>query len=241
MIALFTDFGLEGPYTGQVKAVLAEQAPGVEVIDLFADLPAFNVKAAAYLLPAYSRYLPADTVCVCVVDPGVGGAREAIAVRADGRWYVGPDNGLLSRVVHDAGTVQAWRIDFRPERLSASFHGRDLFAPVAAMIARHHDFPSLVLSPAEIHLPDWPADLAEVVYIDRYGNAVTGVRACAVDRRAQLEVNGVQVRPARTFSDLPPGAALWYENANGLVEVAVNQGPADRSLDIGIGCPVSFV
>ena len=136
MIALFTDFGLQGPYTGQIKAVLYDMAPGVPVIDLFADAPAGNPQASAYLLSAYSAWFPERTVFLCVVDPGVGGARPALVVEADGRQYVGPGNGLFELVRRRARETRTVEIDWRPERLSASFHGRDLFAPVAAMLAR---------------------------------------------------------------------------------------------------------
>ena len=132
MIVLCTDFGLEGPYTGQVKAVLARAAPAVPVIDLFADLPPFRPQAAAYLLAAYGLVLVAGDVIVAVVDPGVGGARAALALEADGRWYVGPDNGIFELVLRRAHAARSWRIDWRPTALSATFHGRDLFAPVAA-------------------------------------------------------------------------------------------------------------
>ena len=95
---LFTDFGLHGPYTGQMKAVLHQMAPGIPVIDLFADAPVGNPKASAYLLAAYAAWFPAGTVFLCVVDPGVGGTRPAIIIEADGRWYVGPGNGLFELV-----------------------------------------------------------------------------------------------------------------------------------------------
>ncbi|HZD26702.1 MAG TPA: SAM-dependent chlorinase/fluorinase, partial [Alphaproteobacteria bacterium] len=136
MIVLFTDFGREGPYMGQMRAVLARRAPGVPVIDLIADVPAWDVRAGAYLLPAYAAEFPAGTVFLCVVDPGVGSARQPMALKADGRWYVGPDNGLFELVARRAAAARGWRIDWRPDRpLSASFHGRDLFAPVAADLA----------------------------------------------------------------------------------------------------------
>ena len=106
MIALFTDFGLAGPYTGQVKAVLAQQAPGVPVVDLFADLPAGKPKPAAYLLTAYGSWFPSGTVLLAVVDPGVGGERRAVVVEADGRFYVGPDNGLFELVLRRAGSAR---------------------------------------------------------------------------------------------------------------------------------------
>ena len=136
MIALFTDFGLEGPYTGQVKAVLHRMAPGVQVIDLFADAPMGDPKASAYLLAAYAPWFPEGTVFLCVVDPGVGGERPAVVVEADGRVFVGPGGGLFELVRRRADTTRTVEIVWRPEPLSASFHGRDLFAPVAAMIAR---------------------------------------------------------------------------------------------------------
>jgi len=116
MIVLFTDFGLEGPYTGQVKAVLYQIAPAVPVIDLFADLPAGRPKPAAYLLAAYGVWFPPGTVVLAVVDPGVGSSREAVIVEAAGRWYVGPDNGLFELVVRRADHVRSWAVPWRCRR-----------------------------------------------------------------------------------------------------------------------------
>src|SRR5271170_1270450 len=154
MIVLFTDFGLSGPYTGQVKAVLHQLTPGLPIVDLFADLPPANPKPAAYLLAAYGPWFPPGTVLMAVVDPGVGGARAAVVVEADGRSYVGPDNGLFEIVLRRAGAVKSSEILWRPERLSASFHARDLFAPVAARLAAD-TLPARALHGAEIgRLPD---------------------------------------------------------------------------------------
>ena len=108
MIALFTDFGLDGPYTGQVKAVLADMAPGIPVVDLFADAPAGDPKASAYLLATYAAWFPKRTVFLCVVDPGVGGPRPALFLEADGRWYVGPGNGLFELVQRRARETRCW-------------------------------------------------------------------------------------------------------------------------------------
>ena len=166
MIVLFTDFGLHGPYTGQMKAVLHQMAPGIPVIDLFADAPAGNPKASAYLLAAYAAWFPAETVFLCVVDPGVGGTRPPIIVEADGRWYVGPGNGLFEMVQRRAVDTRSWTIDWRPERLSASFHGRDLFAPVAAMLARGESPPGHPRRDEADRRRDWPDDFGEIIYID---------------------------------------------------------------------------
>lgn len=241
MIALFTDFGLTGPYTGQVKAVLAQTAPGVLVIDLFADLPAGKPKPAAYLLAAYGTWFPRGTVLLGVVDPGVGSKRRAIVVEADGRFYVGPDNGLFEIVLRGAGAARCWEIEWRPESLSASFHGRDLFAPVAGRLARGDPAPEMLRQADSARFPDWPDDLAEIVYIDGYGNAMTGMRAARLPATARLIAEKHEIRRARTFSDVPPGAALWYENANGLAEIAVNSGRADVALGLAVGAPLAVL
>src|SRR5271155_5726406 len=114
MIVLFTDFGLLGPYTGQMQAVLQREAPGVPVISLFADAPAGQPKPAAYLLAAYAAWFKAGTVLLCVVDPGVGSARRGLIAEAAGRLYVGPDNGLFELVLRRAATTRCWEISWRP-------------------------------------------------------------------------------------------------------------------------------
>ncbi len=241
MIVLFTDFGAAGPYTGQMRAVLAREAPGVPVVELFADAPACDPRASAYLLAAYGAGFAPGSVFLAVVDPGVGGEREAVMLEADGRWYVAPDNGLLAVVARRADAARWWRITWRPDALSASFHGRDLFAPVAARLALGEDPPG---QPADGFQPtgcDWPDDLAEIVYLDHFGNAVSGLRAATLAADARLAVGGRQLARARTFSDVPEGAAFWYENANGLAEVAVNGGRAEVELGVAVGSKVKVV
>jgi S-adenosyl-L-methionine hydrolase (adenosine-forming) len=237
-IALFTDFGMAGPYTGQMKAVLHRAAPQSAVIDLFADAPAGNVKACAYLLAAYAAWFPAGTAFLCVVDPGVGGARAPLMIEADERWYVGPDNGLFELVLRRAATSRVLEITWRPERLSASFHGRDLFAPVAGALAA--GTPPAARAHAALRESTWPDDFAEIVYIDHYGNALTGLRAAMIPATAALSVAaGTRVAPAATFSAVPKGAAFWYENSNGLAEIAVNLGRADAVLGLAVGSAVT--
>ena len=237
MIVLFTDFGPGGPYTGQMKAVLAREAPGVPVVDLADDLPACDPEPSAYLLAAFAPAFPPGAVFVCVVDPGVGSERAPVAVSAGGRWYVGPDNGLLAIVARRAGDARWFAIDWRPSALSASFHGRDLFAPVAARLARGEEVPGTPLDAGPVGA-DWPDDRAAIVYIDPYGNAMTGIRAARLAEDAVVVVGGRRLGRLRTFSDAARGAAFWYENANGLAEVAVNRGRADRVLGLGVGTPV---
>jgi hypothetical protein len=239
MIVLFTDFGSDGPYTGQVQARLQQLAPGVPVINLFSDLVPWDVQAAAYLLPAYSTGFPPGTVFLCVVDPGVGGSRPAVVVKADGCWYVGPNEGLFALLARRARHVECRQLP-PPTGVSGSFHGRDVFAPVAALLATGATIDAETVSPGCLDKPDWPDDLFRVVYIDRYGNAITGVRASRVDVTQWLSVNGHRLKPARTFPDVAPGNAFWYENSSGLVEFAVNRGRADQVLGIGVGTPLSL-
>ena len=235
MIVLFTDFGLTGPYTGQMKAVLAEHAPAVPVIDLFADAPAFQPYLSAYLLGAYCGAVPQGGVLLGVVDPGVGTDRLPLVVRADGRWFVGPDNGLFELVMRWAADVEAWTIDWCPDRLSASFHGRDLFAPVAARLALGEPVPGTPVPVDRVRRLGWPDDLARVVYVDIYGNVLTGLRAAVLGDDVELVVARRRVKRARTFGDVPAGDAIWYENSNGLAEIAVNQGRADSALGLRVG------
>lgn len=236
MIALFTDFGLAGPYTGQVKAVLARLAPAVPVIDLLADAPTFRPQFAAYLLPAYlSPFRPGDVV-VAVVDPGVGGPRRPVVVEADGLWLTGPDNGLFELLLRRAASWRAWVVEWRPDALSATFHGRDLFAPVAARLALGEAPPGARAEP--LRFPEWPDDLPAIVYVDHYGNAMTGLRAAAIAEGTTLEVAGEHIDRARTFADVAPGRPLWYENSNGLAEIAVNGGRAADRFGLRPGSPI---
>ncbi len=241
MIVLCTDFGLHGPYVGQVQARLLQDAPGVPVVNLFADLPPFNARAAAYLLAAYCEEFPPNSVFLCVVDPGVGSTRRPLIVRTDRHWFVGPDNGLLEIVARRARCVQRWEISYAPARLSASFHGRDLFAPVAAQLAMNKPAPGRPLPEAETRWQAWPDELFEIVYIDGYGNAMTGVRASAIDKRIRLVVKGQTLAYARTFSEAPAEQPFWYENANGLVEIALKESSAARVMALQIGDAVTPV
>jgi len=240
LIVLYTDFGPADPYVGQMHVVFAREAPRAKVIDLLHTVPAFDIRAGAYLLPALAAQFPAGAVVVGIVDPGVGGDRAPVMIHADGRWYLGPDNGLFHIVARRAHNVEAWTIQWRPERLSKSFHGRDLFAPAAARLARG-DWPASV--PGELSAPegDWPEDLPAVIYVDHYGNAITGLRAAGFDLTAVLAAAGRQLQHAAVFSAVTPGMPFWYENSVGLVEIAMNRGSAAQALGLQLGDPVQVL
>ncbi len=240
MIALFTDFTACGPYLGQLRAVLLRDAPGVPVVDLMSDAPAFRPRAAAHLLAALVGDFPSGTVFLSVVDPGVGSPNRVPAVvRAGQRWFVGPDNGLLDVVGARAPDGAAWRITWTPRALSNTFHGRDLFAPVAARLARGETVAMEPMHSPWLAADDGGHDLAEVIYIDGYGNAMTGLRAAMAGAGMVLEAgSGDPIERARTFADVAAGNVFWYENSVGLVEIAVNQGSAARALGLAVGAPV---
>lgn len=212
-----------------MEGVIRQQLPMCPVIALLNHAPRGDPCRSAYLLAALSKHLPEGSVMLAIVDPGVGGERAAVALRADGRWFVGPDNGLLYGVAAQARVADWFTITWRPERLSNTFHGRDLFAPIAARIAQG-DFDWLRPSNLGPDLSGWPTDLPEIIYIDHYGNAISGIRYQPDMDNRILALNNFAISQAITFCSVPPGTPFWYENSLGLVEIAVNQGRADALL-----------
>lgn len=238
MIALFTDFGYAGPYVGQVHAVLARHGAPQPVIDLMHDAPAFDPLAAAHLLAALAPSMPPGSVFIGVIDPGVGTAREPVVVEADGQWFVGPGNGLFDVVAARVGGGRWWRITRAPEGCAATFHGRDLFAPVAAALARGEGVPGEPI--AAPSMPEAGAERAAILYIDGFGNAVTGLCPPGSGRRAVLAVGARRLSGGRTFDDVAPGDALWYVNSMGIVEIAVCRGSAAATLGLSMGTRVHW-
>ena len=185
-------------------------------------------------MPQYPR----GSVFIAVVDPGVGGTRDAIVVQADGRKFVGPDNGLLSVLWQRARSRKCWGIAWRPKRLSGSFHGRDLFAPVAAGLASKQVPKDWLVSKVSPDVLLSSADLTQVIYVDHFGNCVTGIRAASLARSTRLRAGARNLRYARTFEDAR--GPFWYENSLGLVEIAVPRASAARALRLRPGDPIGI-
>jgi S-adenosylmethionine hydrolase len=238
-IVLFTDFGPSGPYTGQVESVLRLTAPNVPVINLLSNAPTADPCLSAYLLAALRHSFPVNSIFLAVVDPGVGGERRAVVLQADGQFFVGPDNGLLNSVAVQSRDVQWSEIIWKPEHCSMSFHGRDLFAPVAAKLAINAA-DDLLRPFYRDDLGDWPQDLGAVIYFDCYGNAMTGLRYHTAFLGKALTVNGITLKQADTFSAVEDQQAFWYKNSCGLVEIAVNKGRAEKQLALSLGMLVDF-
>lgn len=230
-IFLFTDFGYAGPYVGQMTGAILAIDPGLTVINLMHDAPAMRPDLAAYLLPAVCRELPPRAIIVAVVDPGVGGERAALRVDAGDHVFIGPDNGLLSRLP-DIRRVEI--IDWRPATLSNSFHGRDLFAPVAAMCALGRPPETTLSTIAAMTGHTWPTQLDQVIYIDAYGNCMTGMSSENLHVNSRLRVGNTEVRWARTFGEAASDP-FWYANSQGLVEIAANRASLADLLSLAPG------
>ena len=234
-ILLLTDFGSADIYVGQMKWVLAERAPGVPVIDLLHDVPPFGITAGAHILAAFAVRMRAGDVMIAVVDPGVGGARDAVAIGAGGCWFVAPDNGLLSVAAARADRAEIYSIGWQPQALSSSFHGRDLFAPVAAMLATGNRAGPALAARQRLAADLGADDLAEIIYVDHYGNAMTGLRARNVAHDVRFTVGGSRIPHAQVFSAVAEGETFWYENSMGLVEIACNRTSAAGQLGLKVG------
>ncbi len=233
MIILFTDFGMCDPYVGQIKARLAEYAPAQTVVDLLHEVPDYNSHAGAHLLAAFAAGFQPGSVFLAVVDPGVGTPRDGVVVMAGGRWYVGPDNGLLSLVAARNTDTRLWRITWLPDDLSRTFHGRDVFAVIAAEIARG-EFPESKLSQIDKLEVEFDAgELSRVIYIDHFGNAWVGVRN--VPKDAQVSAAGKLFKYSESFGFVGKGEGFWFNNSVGLLELAVNRGNAAISFGLKVG------
>lgn len=245
-VYFFTDFGPGSPYMGLMHAALARhsrlllpQAPVPRSIELCSDVAPFAARHAAYLLAALVTHIEEDAVVVAVVDPGVGTARAGVVLETSGRTFVGPDNGLLARCTAADPSARWYQLE-QPEVLSATFHGRDWFTPVATCLVHGLEPSRQLCAASAIHGIDWPEQLAEVMYIDGYGNVMTGLSAHGLGRQVLVQAGGRRLAWAHTFGKSSGQHAFWYANSLGLVELAVNRGRADQQLGLAVGDAVAL-
>lgn len=243
LITLLTDFGTADGYAAEVKGVLLAHAPAVTIVDASHDVPPHDVETARLALAHYWRRFPRGTVHLVVVDPGVGTGRAALAIASDGRFLVGPDNGVLSPglLVPGARTVRL----VVPPSASPTFHGRDLFAPIAAALAvgasldgmgEPYDAPIVRRTPEPMRQPDGTIR-GEVITVDRFGNAITN---CLGLRGGTIEVVGLTLHLGRTYGEAAPHEPIALCGSSGLIEIAVRDGNAARELELARGTVVRY-
>jgi S-adenosylmethionine hydrolase len=232
-----TDFGTRDSYVAELRGVLLTYAPEAVLADISHDIPPGDVHAGAYVLGRSWHRFPEGTVHLAVVDPGVGGPRAALALRSEGRFFVGPDNGLLTAVLSRADAIATLPV---LPLASPTFHGRDVFAPAAAALANGSPVTALGPTPASaphtLAIPSPRRDGAmmagEVIYVDRFGTLVTNL---AADAEGPVEIAGVRVPLRRTFGDVLPGQPVAYVGSGGTIEVAVRDGSAADRFGAGVG------
>src|SRR6266550_5658034 len=264
VVAIMTDFGLGESDVGVMKAVIVGITPDIHIIDITHDVPPQNVPSGAWILSYGYRYYPKDTVFVCVVDPGVGSTRAAIAVHAGDWYFVGPDNGLFSYVMSEQPIHAAVLLANSPYHLptvSSTFHGRDIFAPVGAYLARGLTDIFFELGPSVD-----PAALrrlevggavrhgttinAHIVHVDNFGNLITSIPLTLVPElytlsqvQIVLKDKGITVEKLRQYFAEGPddGQAFIYGDSSGYVGIAVRNGNAAKTLGVGFGAPIALI
>jgi len=257
IITLTTDFGRHDPFVGIMKGVILSICPSVRLVDLTHDVAPQDILGGALALEAGWPYFPDGTAHLAVVDPGVGSARRAVAVRARGHYFVGPDNGLLTPALMDAGwrAVALTTPEYRLAEVSRTFHGRDLFAPAAAYLAA--GVPLERLGPAVTDLVRRPiprsrledgALIGEVLAVDGFGNLLTSIEAAQLVELASGQRVAVPViveiadravaGPVEAYADGADGRPTAIVGSTGRVEIFVRGGRADQLLGAGRGAPV---
>ncbi len=255
VITLLTDFGTAGHFVGVMKGVIAGISPNARVIDISHDAPAYGLRAARFLLGQSWHWFPPGTVHVVVVDPGVGTARRGLVVEASGHFFAGPDNGVLSGPIQLKG-AKVREISNRKlflDPVSSTFHGRDVFAPVAARLASGsaaarvgplvHD--ALIVTtdgPVRTGKRHWQGEIA---YVDRFGNLITNLPLADFP---EIRTRGFILRAGfEALTDLQPnyaagapGEPILVCGSSGCLEIALNQGDAARKLGLTAGSPVEL-
>jgi S-adenosylmethionine hydrolase len=252
VITLTTDFGTTDGYLAAMKGVILSLCPEAALVDISHEVEPQAIRQAAYVLSTSAPYFPADSIHLVVVDPGVGSERWPIVVRTGHACYVAPNNGVLSLVLDREPIQLAVHLTdphYRLSEVSATFHGRDIFAPAAAHLARGVDPAQMgrQLSPSElVNLPSLSLQpqasgswQGEILHIDHFGNLITSFQISNAPLRLAVTVSEHRIEPLqRTFADVSPGQMLIYRGSSGYLEIAVREGNAAAELAVRVGDPV---
>jgi S-adenosylmethionine hydrolase len=256
LITLLTDFGTRDAYVASLKGVILSLNPEANLVDLSHEVPPQDIRAGALILAAAAPFFPPGAIHLAVVDPGVGGRRRGLAARCRGCYWVGPDNGLFHFIFGRAPDLALVSLEnpayFRPQ-VSATFHGRDIFAPVAAHLSLGvalDRFGPRLTDPVVLDIPQpgfAPTVITgEIISVDRFGNLISNLRVAEVT--AWLQEAGLRLqagpltltRLARTYAEVAPGEFLALEGSHGFLEIACAQDNAARRLEAGVGLAVQI-
>ena len=254
VIALLSDFGLSDHYVGAMKGVLAKLAPNAKVVDISHQVPPFDKIHGGLVLYQTFRHFPRHSIFVAVVDPGVGGTRKPILVETEDYFFIGPDNGLLSMALAEQKIRRIVQLDnekYFLSPLSATFHGRDIFAPVAAHLAQGlaAEFFGSELTGYErlpAFVPGFGSDglSGQILAFDRFGNAISNLSRAFLQRHHQspewsLSIGNYNLKGLKShYAEAPPGEALFLFGSGNLLEIAVHQGSAEEKLGLKRGDPL---
>jgi S-adenosylmethionine hydrolase len=250
-ITLLTDFGTRDGYTGAMRGVIAGIAPDAIVEDISHDVPRGDVHAAAWTLATYAHLYPPGTVHVAVIDPGVGSERRAIAARVGSHIFVAPDNGSLTRVLDgEAEVVEIRERVYRRDSVSQTFHGRDIFAPAAAHLARGIALDQLGPRAVGVIRLDYPQAvrtsdgiIGEVIHVDRFGNLITNIPgawiAQSTEGRWELRTDTAAAPVVSTYADVPAGDLLAYEGSSKMMEIGTRDGNAAAQTGLHRGARIT--
>jgi S-adenosylmethionine hydrolase len=249
IIALLTDFGTRDGYTASMKGVIKTICPETSIVDISHDIAPQQIAEAKFVLWMTYRFFPTGTIFVCVVDPGVGTERNIIAVRTHQHIFLAPDNGLLEMVLSGAKILEAYTISnekyFLPA-ISSTFHGRDIFSPVAAHVANGVSLDSLGSSLSLKQFPDCLLSISgkgyyggSIIYVDHFGNLVTNLRM-ETRNDATIIIDDNRIPVKRTYAEAEVGEALALTGSSGLLEIAVRNGSAEQMFDAGYGSKIEL-
>lgn len=258
LFALLTDFGLTDPYVAQMKAVLLNYCPTSSIIDISHNIAPHNILQAGFFLASTWSYLPAGTICLTVVDPGVGSSRRILLVQNQDKYLLVPDNGLISLLFEKLEEDSIWSIYCPCQEISSTFHGRDIFAPVAAKLAQGVNIKELgekidleksVQIASCTPLQTGSQVLATIVHIDQFGNCLLNLNpqkwSTQVTRAVSIKLPGlseeVPLKSVSTYAELQGSNPGILESSQGVFEIAMNQNSCSDRFDLRLGQQVGIV
>jgi len=248
MITLTTDFGLKGPYVGEMKVAMLRVNPQARLVDVTHSITRHSVLEGSFVMEQVVKYSPEGTVHVGVIDPGVGTSRRAIIIEGD-QWLVVPDNGLATLPMKHIKPKRSWEIDierlrrFTGWRISSTFHGRDVFGPAGALIDKGvspEEFADEISLDSLIRLDVEPRRkgdlwLLKVIYVDDFGNVILNLEDYGRPEAVELPDLDLRIPYLDAYGYVKPGELLALPGSHGYLEIAVNQGSASERLGLKVG------